>query len=306
MSASVELAGSPEPRPAAWKVWLLATRPATLTASVAPVMAGSALAWARGALRLDVLATALFGAALIQIGTNLANDYFDFKKGADTAERLGPARVTQKGWVTPEAVFRGMVLAFVGATLAGVHLVWVGGWPIVVLGLASIAAGVGYTAGRYALAYLGLGELFVFLFFGLVAVVATYGLHGAPITDAAPWAAGVALGAMASAVLVVNNLRDRDTDVRAHKRTMAVRIGATWTRREYAALMAAPHAVAVAYAVTTGAYGWLATLVTAPLTVAAVRRVYAVDGRALNPMLGQTAKLVLLWAAALSAGVVLS
>ncbi len=304
MSASVHIAGALEGRPPTWKVWLLAARPATLTASVAPVLAGTALAWRAGALRLDVLGAALIGAALIQVGTNLANDYFDFKKGADDGERLGPARVTQKGWVSPPAVLRAMVLAFVGATLAGVQLVVIGGWPIVALGLASIAAGIGYTAGRYALAYLGLGEIFVFLFFGLAAVVGTYALHGAPLTDAAPWAAGAALGAMASAILVVNNLRDRDTDVRANKRTMAVRIGATWTRREYAALMLLPQAIAVAMAVTTRQWSWLAVLVTLPLTVSAVRSAYTLDGRALNPVLGQTAKLELLWAVALVAGTV--
>lgn len=306
MSSAVDSAGALEARPATWKVWLLATRPATLTASVAPVLAASALAWRAGALRVDVLITALVGAALIQIGSNLANDYFDFKKGADGADRLGPARVTQKGWVTPQAVLRAMILVFGGATVAGVHLVSVGGWPIVALGLASIASAVGYTAGRYALGYLGLGEIFVFVFFGLAAVVATYALHGAPIGDLAPWATGVALGAMASAILVVNNLRDRETDVRANKRTMAVRIGAAWTRREYAALLLLPALIAIGMAATTRSLGWLAPLVTLPLALAAIKSAYALDGRALNPVLGRTAKLELLWAIALVAGMVLA
>lgn len=305
MSASADIAGAHVARPPTWKVWLLATRPATLTASVAPVMAGSALAWREGVFRLDVLATAMIGAALIQIGTNLANDYFDFKKGADGEERLGPARVTQKGWVTPASVLAAMVLAFAGATLAGVHLVRVGGWPIVALGLASIAAGVGYTAGRYALAYLGLGELFVFLFFGWAAVVGTYGLHGGSIADPAPWAAGTALGAMASAILVVNNLRDREGDARVGKRTMAVRIGAAWTRREFAALLGLPIVIAVSMAIAHHP-AWLATLLAAPLAVVAIRQAYSLDGRALNPVLGRTAQLELLWAALLAAALVLT
>lgn len=285
-------------RPPAWKVWWLAARPATLTASLAPVIAGTALAHRAGAFRMDVLVLALLGAALIQVGTNLANDYFDFKKGADNEDRLGPPRVTQKGWVSPEAVRNATIASFVLATLAGVGLVAIGGWPIAILGIASIAAGVGYTAGRYALAYLGLGELFVFAFFGIAAVCATTYLHGAAIgIDAI--AAGAALGALASAILVVNNLRDRDTDLKAHKRTLAVRIGSRWTRWQYALLVALPYALAAARM-------WWVPLLTLPLAVALIRKVNALDGRALNPLLGHTAKLELAWAALFAVGVSLS
>lgn len=293
-----------EARPSNLRVWVLATRPATLPASLAPVVAGSALAWALGGFRWGVLVAALLGAALIQIGTNLANDYFDWKKGTDDDQRLGPARVTQKGWIPPRTVAWATAIAFGLAALVGVYLVWVGGWPIVALGLASIAAGVGYTAGRYALAYVGLGELFVLAFFGVAAVAATAYLH-TDVVSVDTIVAGVALGMSASAILVVNNLRDLDGDRRAHKRTLAVRFGEAFTRGEYVALMLLPYPLWLGWVLATGRpWTWLAPVLSLPLALGTVRAVGRTSGRALNPLLGRTAQVELAFAMLVALGAI--
>ncbi len=226
--------------PSRARIWWMACRPATLTAALVPVLVGAAVSWRAvgpGAMRWPALAAALFGAMMIQIGTNLANDVFDHEKGADTAERLGPTRVTQAGLLTPAEVRRGMVVAFGLATLAGVYLVAVGGLPIVVVGLASIASGVAYTGGPYPLGYNGLGDVFVFVFFGLVAVSGTAWVTTGTVPLLSVLAA-VPVGAIATAVLVVNNVRDRETDVRAGKRTLVVRLGRRFGTVEYALLWA--------------------------------------------------------------------
>jgi 1,4-dihydroxy-2-naphthoate octaprenyltransferase len=289
-------------RPNPIAAWALAARPQTLAASLAPVIAGSSLAASRGALRWEVAALAALAAGAIQIGTNLANDAADFAKGADRADRLGPPRATQRGWLTARQVAIGAAVAFAAALAAGVPLVVIGGWPILLLGLASIAAGVAYTSGRWAIAYLGLGELFVLGFFGLAAVCGTVHLHGAAV-DAAAIAAGLALGAIASAILVVNNLRDRDGDARAHKRTLAVRFGARFARLEYGLLLGAA-AAAIAIAVLGGGAprGWLWALVAAIPGGWLIREVWRRDGRELNPLLGRTAQLELGFALLLALG----
>ena len=171
-----------------WKVWLLASRPATLTAALAPVAVGGALTWREGQYAALPWLAALLGALLIQLGTNYANDVFDYEKGADTAARKGPLRVTQAGLVSPAAVKRAMWMAFFGAVLCGTYLVWLHGWPLVVLGLASVASGIAYTGGPYPLGYLGLGDLFVFAFFGVAAVVGTVFVQtGLVMPDAWLW-----------------------------------------------------------------------------------------------------------------------
>lgn len=281
------------PSPA--RVWLLATRPATLTAALAPVMVGAAVCvHAVGASRvrwLAVLAAAL-GAIFIQIGTNLANDVFDFEKGADTVERLGPLRVTQAGLLTPRQVRGGMIASFALATLAGVYLVSVAGWPVVIIGVASVASGVAYTGGPYPLGYNGLGDVFVFVFFGLVAVCGTalVAIGGAPWTA---WAAAVPVGALATAVLVVNNVRDHSTDVKAGKRTLVVRHGRAFGVTEYAALWALALAVPVALAVSLRAPWMLLPLLTLVRGRQLIEQLRATEGRALNPLLGATAQMLL-------------
>ncbi|HVE83920.1 MAG TPA: 1,4-dihydroxy-2-naphthoate octaprenyltransferase, partial [Myxococcales bacterium] len=193
MSTAISSPGGAATRPSL-STWVMAFRPKTLTAAVAPVMVGTALAYARGQGRALAALAALAGALLIQIGTNLTNDYYDFKKGADTAERLGPRRVTQGGLIAPDAVLRAAVLAFALAMAVGVYLVAIAGWPILVAGLLSVLCGYAYTGGPYPLGYHGLGDVFVFVFFGLVAVPGTFYAQALRLVPAV-WPAAVAIGA---------------------------------------------------------------------------------------------------------------
>jgi len=222
------------------QIWLLAIRPRTLSISVVPVMVGTALAWADHQLFawVTLLAT-LGGALLIQIGTNLHNDAADFERGADTPQRIGPRRVSAEGWLKPGQVRRAAHLSFAGAFLMGLYLVWLGGWPIVVLGLLSLASAYAYTGGPRPVAYTPLGELFVFLFFGLAAVTGSFYLQ----THQWSWNAllsGTAVGLPAAAVLLINNYRDLDTDRYAGKHTLAVVLGRPAIRYLYAALLLLP------------------------------------------------------------------
>ncbi len=278
------------------RVWLLATRPATLTAALSPVLVGAAAAWrASGGVgyRWGAVVAALLGAMFIQVGTNLANDVFDYEKGADTADRLGPTRVTQAGLLTPSQVRTGMVVSFALATAAGVYLTAVAGWPIVAIGVASIASGIAYTGGPYPLGYNGLGDVFVFAFFGVVAVCGTAFVALGAVPPLA-LALSVPVGALATAVLVVNNVRDHTTDVRAGKRTVVVRFGRRFGVAEYVACWVAALAIPVALAASRHAPWMLLPLLTAPLAVVLSRKVATVEGRPLNPVLGATAGSLLL------------
>ncbi|MDE2753578.1 MAG: 1,4-dihydroxy-2-naphthoate polyprenyltransferase [Gemmatimonadota bacterium] len=294
------------------QAWVLATRPRTLTAGAAPVVAGTGFAAADGVFAQLPALAALVGALLIQIATNLANDYYDFRKGSDTGERLGPVRVTQAGILPPDTVFRGMVLTLVLAFLVGVYLVWVAGWPVAVIGLVSMLMGVCYTGGPYPLSYNGLGDVFVFVFFGLVATATTYYVQ-AGFWSPGAILAGAGLGAMSTAMLVVNNLRDRETDGAAGKRTLAVRFGDRFTVVQYFACLAAAVAVSV---VGVAAMEWspLTLLSLAGLLpcVPAARRVLGVlevpdgvDRRTLNPALAMTARGVAFYGAGLGLGALL-
>ncbi len=284
------------PSPGSLRAWLLAVRPATLTVGLSPVLVGAAVAFASPAARarLGALAAALFGALCLQVGSNLANDVFDHEKGADGPDRKGPLRVTQAGLITPRAMRAGMGVAFALAMLAGVYLTAVAGWPIVVIGLASIVSAVAYTGGPYPLGYHGLGDVFVFLFFGLVAVCGTVFVA----TGAAPlvaWLAAIPVGSLATCVLVVNNVRDRETDVRAGKRTLPVRFGRAFGVAQYAVLAAAAYAVPAAlFAAGLRGPFVLLPLLTAPIAVRLARTVArATDGPTLNRALGATARLLL-------------
>jgi len=287
----------------ALRVWILAARPKTLTAAAAPVLVGTGLAAHLAEIAVLPALAALLGALLIQIGTNLANDYYDFVRGGDTAERVGPVRVTQAGLVAPETVKRAMVTVLGLAMLVGVYLVTVGGWPIVWVGLASVASAVLYTGGPYPLAYHGLGDVFVFVFFGLVAVGGTYYVQALswPI-DA--WLAGAALGSLSTALLVVNNLRDIDTDAVAGKRTLAVRLGPAGTQVEYVALLLV---AAAAPAVGVTMLGWpvasLASLLVAPLCWSPLQAVlHNRSPHDLIPALGATARVLALYGLLLTLG----
>lgn len=289
-------------RPGAFATWWAAIRPATLWAGAVPVFVGTGLAVGDGHRAWLPALAALAGAIFIQIGTNLVNDYSDFRKGADGPDRLGPARATAKGWLSPREVATGAALSLAAAAAVGAYITVVGGWPMLVLGLVSIACAVAYTAGPLPLAYLGLGDVFVLAFFGLAATCGTYYLQAGVISAGSVWA-GFAVGALATAILVVNNLRDRHTDARAGKRTLAVRFGERFTRTQYTVLVVGAY-LAVAAAVLTGAAGpgWWLTYGSLPLAIRQLRALRTVDGAALNPQLGATARLELIFGLLLAAG----
>jgi 1,4-dihydroxy-2-naphthoate octaprenyltransferase len=236
------------------------------------------------------------GALLIQIGTNLANDYYDFLRGGDTEDRVGPTRVTQAGIIHPKQVWWGMVLTLVLASLVGVYLVSVGGWPIVWIGLASLVCAVAYTGGPYPLAYHGLGDLFVFLFFGLVAVGGSYWVQALALPGDV-LLAGVGVGALNTAILVANNVRDLDTDAAVGKRTLAVRVGRLGSRIEYVLLMAVGFSVPV---LGVALYGWPpSALIALGAGLASIKPVAIIltrdDARELVPALPGTARVVALY-----------
>src|SRR5215213_1973621 len=285
--------------------WLLAVRPKTLPAAVSPVLVGCAVAWAEGGFDLAPALAAFAVALLLQIGANLANDVADFRSGADTQDRLGPLRVTQGGLIPPRQMVVATAAVLIAAAAPGLYLIWRGGVVLAVLGLLAIAAAVTYTAGPKPFGYLGLGELFVFVFFGPVAVVGTAFVMTHHITNL-PLASSTAIGCLVTAILVVNNLRDIDTDRMAGKRTLAVRIGTGATHWEYTALLAVAYAMPVLiWTSELSQPGPLLAWATAPLAILLVRRVWQVSGRALNPVLGGTARLCLWFAITFGAGIIL-
>jgi 1,4-dihydroxy-2-naphthoate octaprenyltransferase len=286
-------------------IWLMAARPKTLAAAAAPVMLGCALAIGDGAVALVPSLAALLAALLIQIGTNFANDYYDFVKGTDTPARVGPTRATQAGLVAPASMKRATVLVFALALLIGSYLVWRAGWPIVVIGLLSIAFGYLYTAGPYPLGYNGLGDLFVLIFFGPVAVAGTYYVNTLEWSGASV-VAGLMPGLFSVGILTINNLRDIEDDRMAGKRTLAVRFGRSFARTEYLLCVGAPHVVALVLALSERR--WLALLSLGALipTVPVVRSVWSsTDGPTLNNMLAATGKVLIVHALLFSIGWVL-
>ncbi|HEY4159219.1 MAG TPA: 1,4-dihydroxy-2-naphthoate polyprenyltransferase [Polyangiaceae bacterium] len=289
----VTVGSSPSIRAGSVEAWLLASRPKTLSAAAVPVVVGSACAAATGAVRWPAGLAALGGALLLQIGANFANDVFDHERGADTAERLGPTRAVQAGLIDAAQMRRGMWFVFALALGFGVYLTLVAGPLILLIGLLSIASAIAYTGGPYPLGYHGLGDVFVFLFFGVIAVCGTAFVELGRMPWLSLWAA-LPVGALATAILVVNNLRDRETDARAGKRTLAVRFGRTGALAEYRALLLLSYAVPVALLVSASAGAFvLLPLLSAPLALRLERSVSRGEGRALNPLLGRTAGLLL-------------
>jgi 1,4-dihydroxy-2-naphthoate polyprenyltransferase len=287
------------------RIWLMAARVRTLPAAVAPVLVGTALAAHEGRFRPLAFVAALLGALFIQVGTNLSNDYSDARRGADTEDRLGPVRVTAGGLVPPAQVLRATYLSFGAAVLCGVYLVAVAGPLLLLIGAASILAGVLYTGGPRPYGYAGLGEVFVFLFFGVVAVTGSYFVQQERITWLA-LALSVPVGLLAAAILVVNNVRDIDTDRRAGKNTLAVRMGRERTRTMYAAMLAVAFAAVVALAVSQSPW-WLLPLAVIPLAIKLVGTVrMRTDGPSLNGALAGTGALQLAFCVLLSAGILAS
>ncbi len=291
------------------RVWALAARPKTLPAAVAPVLVGTALALRAGAFHPAAALCALLGAVLIQVGTNYANDYQDFLKGADTEARRGPLRVTQAGLASPTAVRRAAALAFGLAVVAGVYLMVRGGWPIVAVGAASIVCGVFYTGGRFSLAYLGVADLFVLAFFGPVAVAGTYWVQAVGSDAASGWPvaaiAGLGPGFLATAILLANNVRDVREDQAAGKRTLVVRLGRAAGVRLYAACVSGAVVVPAALALWLDGSAWVlaaslaASLLGRPLVRTLAR---TEDPAVLNPLLGKTAQLLILYSTLFAAG----
>lgn len=278
-----------------WSAWKLAIRPRTLPAAVAGVLMGCALAWRDGFFRLDAALACLITALLLQIGSNLANDVFDFERGTDTPERLGPVRVTQAGLLTPSQVKHGMVVVFAIAALFGLYLAWLGGWPIILIGLAAILAAIAYTGGPFPLGYHGLGDLFVFIFFGLASVAGTYYVQAGFVSSAAWWMT-IPPGSIITAILVVNNLRDLENDREAGKHTLAVILGEQRTKIQYLLCMVAAYLVLIPSA-WLGVVPWSALLawLSLPLAIRTTRAVFTVKGRPLNAALAGTGQIALLF-----------
>ena len=283
----------------------MAARPRTLPAAIAPVLVGTALAILDDEFQALAFLAALLGAILIQVGTNLSNDYSDARRGADTEDRLGPVRVTAGGLVPPRQVLVATYVTFGLAVLVGMYLVYVAGPELLLVGAASILAGVLYTGGPRPYGYEGLGEVFVFTFFGIVAVTGTYYVQAESLPGEA-FLLAVPVGLLAAAILVVNNVRDLETDRRAGKRTLAVRLGRERTRTLYAVMLGAAFATLIPLAIAIGPWVLLAVLA-APLAVKLVGTVRThSDGPTLNEALAGTGMVQLVFCVLLSAGILLS
>ncbi len=272
--------------------WLLAARPRTLVAGLVPIVVGTAIASHDGVMRPGVALLAALTALLLQLTANLANDVFDFERGADDAGRLGPPRAVATGLLSARAMRRGTALAATGAAVSGLGLVWIGGWPIAIAGAASLVAAVAYTGGPWPLGYHGLGDLCTFVFFGVVGVAGAYYVQAGALSTLA-LAASLPVGCLVTAILVVNNVRDLETDARAGKRTLAVRMGRPATRAYYAGLVGAAYAGALGLGLVyraplAGALPLLSILLAVPLLRTVSTRS---DGPALNAALAGTARL---------------
>jgi 1,4-dihydroxy-2-naphthoate octaprenyltransferase len=289
------------------RIWIMAARVRTLPAAVAPVLVGTALSATERDLRVGGFVAALLGAIFIQVGTNLSNDYSDARRGADTEDRLGPVRVTAGGLVPPRQVLVATYVSFGLAVLCGVYLVWLAGPILLAIGAASILAGVLYTGGPRPYGYEGLGEVFVFAFFGIVAVTGSYYVQAEQVTWEA-FVLAVPVGLLASAILVVNNVRDLESDRRAGKRTLAVRLGRDRARTLYGLMVYGAFLIAPAPWVAGSLSAWLLLpLVLLPVAVSLVRVVRGhADGPTLNLALARTGMLQLAFCALLSAGLLLS
>lgn len=283
--------------------WILAIRPRTLPAAIGPLLVGNILALQLEQFTFIIACTSMLCALLLQIAVNLANDYFDFKSGVDTEERLGPVRVTQSGLLAPEKVRNAMVLCLILALIVGSSLIYHGGWPIALLAAAAILGALGYSGGPYPLASHGLGEVAAFVFFGLVAVVGSYFLQAGE-TSTAAWILGCAIGSLNAAIMLVNNTRDIETDLKAGKQTLAVRIGVGQARVLYQAFVYLPFALII------GGF-FLGFLPGIPVLIAGLALIFArrlnndfsvTSGEALNPLLGRTAKLTMIFSGLFSLG----
>ena len=282
--------------------WILAGRPRTLFAAAAPVVVGTAIAIRDGGFALLPALAALFGALLLQVGSNLANDVFDYQRGADAADRVGPLRVTQAGLLTPAQVLRGMWIIFALSLIPGLYLAARGGWPVVAIGVSAIAAAILYTGGPLPYGYKGLGEIYVFVFFGVVAVSGTYYVQTGTLTRLAI-AASIPIGLLTSAILGVNNLRDMGPDRAAGKITLAVRLGMRGARIEYLLLLGLAFAAPPALFAAGLASAWvMLAWLSVPLAERQARIIVTQSGAALNNALAGTALLTFVFSLLFAAG----
>ncbi|MBN1303108.1 MAG: 1,4-dihydroxy-2-naphthoate polyprenyltransferase [Anaerolineales bacterium] len=288
------------------QAWLLAVRPKTLPAAAAGVVTGTALAWKDGQFHWLPALVALGVALLLQIGSNLANDVFDYERGADRVRQYGPLRVTQAGLLTPGQVKRGMLVVFGLAAVLGAGMFFVAGWPVLVIGAAAILAALVYTGGPFPIGYYGLGDLFVFLFFGAAAVAGTYYVQALGVSPAAWWMS-LPVGLLITNILIVNNLRDIENDRAVNKRTMAVLLGVRLTRIEYLVFLVVSYSILPLLAVA-GILPWWALLawVSLPFGQRVTRMVFTASGRPLNAALAMSGQLALAYSLLFAAGMLLS
>ncbi|MGD2184715.1 MAG: 1,4-dihydroxy-2-naphthoate polyprenyltransferase [Desulfobacterales bacterium] len=286
--------------------WILAVRPRTLPAAIGPVILGTATAIADKHFAWLPAAAALMVALLLQIGVNLANDYFDYVKGIDTQDRLGPPRVTQSGLIPAKQVKSGMLLAIGLSLVPGLYLLIVGGWPVFLIGIACICAVFAYSGGPFPLASHGLGDLFVFMFFGLVAVCGTYYVQALHLTPMV-WLMGAIEGLLITAILVVNNLRDIHTDRQTGKRTLAVIVGERGSRIEYVLLLGGAYAMPIILWLSGRMSAWvLLPLISMPPALSLTRLIWKNPGDPiLNQALAKTANLALVYSLLLAIGLIL-
>lgn len=288
--------------PGSLSAFLLAARPRTLTAAVSPVLVGGSIAWNDDTFALLPFLAALVGAVWIQVGTNVANDLYDYVRGTDTSSRLGPPRAAQSGLLTTAQLRLTMIVSFSLAALCGVYLVVRAGWPIAIAGVLAIASGIAYTAGPLPLAYVGIGDLFVFIFFGLVAVCGTYYVQAGVLSLEAVLAS-VPVGLLTTAILVVNDVRDIESDTRAGKRTLAIRFGRKFGLAEYASLMILSYCWLFLLAYFAGNWWLLLPWLNFPWVLSLIRYFFRTEpGPRLNLLLARTAQHLLLYSVLLSFG----
>ena len=289
-----------------WQVWWLAIRPKTLPAALSSVIVACTLTWHDGVFRPGPALAAMAVALLLQIGSNLANDVFDYERGVDTEERKGPLRVTQAGLLAPAQVKLGMKFVFLAALFVWLYLAWASSWHMLWVGLLAILAALSYTGGPFPFGAYGFGDPFAFLFFGPVAVAGTYFVQALQISAAAWWMS-LPIGLIITSILVVNNLRDIATDSAAGRKTLAVRFGATWARREYLGCLLLAY-VLVPLLIWSGILPLAAMLSWGSLLVAwpTWRIVRQEDGEILNLALAGTGKIALAYSLLFAMGMVLT
>ena len=285
--------------------WVLASRPKTLLAAFVPVLVGTAIAYQDGMLKPVSAFISLLCAILIQVGTNFVNDLFDHISGKDTEERVGPTRVLASGLITSNEMKLGIIITFTITFLIGLYLVFTAGWVVLLIGVLSIIAGIGYTAGPYPLAYNGLGDIFVFIFFGIIGTVGTYYVQTLEVTGFVFWAS-IPVGALITNILVINNFRDIEEDKSNGKNTLAVKLGRRFTQLQYVIFMILSYLVLFIVFITFKSSPWVfLPILTLPLSIKLVKMIFTVRGQALNKTLELTAKLSALYGALFALGIIL-